>query len=261
MLSEQYENTMNHYKLKRDQLQDLQIDVTNLEKALQNVTMTENSKLQSIQILEVKLKALNKDITEQEAKKTRAINTMNKMMKSKFNGVDPDSNEELADIKVRELKDKCNILITEVAKVGEMYPEVEEKIDLIFKQSNIQLPSKPVSRAGSRNSFASVSSSNLSSRAGSRAEIRSQPVSAIHSRRPSDAVRQGSITPKNLSFNDVAASSEKVQRGSTSSKLASARSLTTSRRASLTSGSAKGSDMMIDAKEVSRRSSSRNESS
>lgn len=121
---------MNLYKVKREELKDLQRELENSERALNAVINEENAKMQSIQVLELKLGSVNKDIAEQEAKRKRAKLSFQKVAKEvskRFDSTeDLDSSNEVVDCKLRETKDKINVLLNEISKVVELHPELKE---------------------------------------------------------------------------------------------------------------------------------------
>lgn len=120
---------MNLYKAKREELKNLQGELVNSERALAAVSSQENAKLQSIQVLDIKLASVNKDITEQEAKRKRAklsFGKASKQVQKKFDSQeDMEASDEIIDCKLREAKDKCNVLLTEIAKVVESHSELK----------------------------------------------------------------------------------------------------------------------------------------
>jgi len=187
MLNEQYKNTMNLYKEKREVLQDLQSDLANSERALSQITSEESARMQSTQILEVKLSSMKKDIAEQEAKRKRAKIAFSKLLKEvekKFGSIEAaEGSDEISDCKLRELKDKSNVFLTEANKIADLHPECRDQMQGYFQQAGIQIPTKPISRVGSRAN--SVISSVSGSRSGSRASL-SQTTSVAHSRVPTN---------------------------------------------------------------------------
>jgi chromosome segregation ATPase len=120
---------MTLYKTKREELKDLQGELANSERALMAVTAEENSKMQSIQVLEIKLSSVKKDIVEQEAKRKRAKLSYSKVIKEVGKRFDSpgalEASDEATDCKLRETKDKINVLLTEISKVVEAHPELK----------------------------------------------------------------------------------------------------------------------------------------
>jgi chromosome segregation ATPase len=120
---------MTLYKTKREELKDLQGELANSERSLMAVTSEENSKMQSIQVLEIKLGSVKKDIVEQEAKRKRAKLSFSKLVKElgkRFDSPEAlEASDEGVDCKLRETKDKINVLLTEISKVAETHPELK----------------------------------------------------------------------------------------------------------------------------------------
>ncbi|KAJ3390261.1 Coiled-coil domain-containing protein 39 [Lobulomyces angularis] len=209
MLNEQYRNTMEHYKGKREELQDLQKNLNNLETTLGFITTDETQKMQQIQILEAKLNSLTKDTADQNMKLDRAKKNFSKMKKDYEKECIKDArdysvedNEEMADLKVREYKDISNVAVTEILRISEKHTEATTRVGDLLSQNNIPPPSKPVSRVVSRAN--SVMSSQNSSRSVSRLSLHDQSIvnSVSHSRistsisQSNSNFKSGTTTPK-----------------------------------------------------------------
>ncbi len=124
---------MELYKQKREELQDLQFQLNSLEKTLSIVTSDESTRMQAIQVLELKLATVKKELNDQALKRERASKMYIKLSKEytklhPVNEEDPKENEELTDIKVRAVKERCNMIMTEMEKIQESHPELSDKI-------------------------------------------------------------------------------------------------------------------------------------
>ncbi|KAJ3120103.1 Coiled-coil domain-containing protein 39, partial [Nowakowskiella sp. JEL0407] len=171
LLDQEYRQIMEQYKLKRLEIQDMQNDLLETERQLASLTTEESQRLQTVQLLESKISTLQRESGDQEAKRDRALKLARKKAKewrSKAGAViaseggkifgpgivnEKDATPEEIDVMVRYLKDVGTIMIGDLNKVAERYPELSMRIHHLFEQSGIQQPSRAISRISSNDGY------------------------------------------------------------------------------------------------------------
>ena len=135
---------MSKYKEKRTELQELQQELSTFERTLSLITTNERTKIQSLQILDIKQASLRRELIDQHAKRQRAEKNwkkkeaefINKEARSTDNSPDVDC-DEVADLKLREVKDRCNLTFTEICKIAEQYKEISSFVEDFCEQVTI----------------------------------------------------------------------------------------------------------------------------
>ncbi|TPX65201.1 hypothetical protein SpCBS45565_g05309 [Spizellomyces sp. 'palustris'] len=199
MLEQQYRHTMERYKEKRDEIQSLQTALLNAEKTLSTLTNAESSRLQTMSLLEQKFNALQKDVAEQQAKRERAVKTVQRSAKE----VGTKADEVELDFKVRELKELGNLAMEAIGKVVERRPEIGERVNQLLAENGVQPPSRPISRIPSRASSRASITSDAPSEASNTS--RRSVIGRHTSPRASQSLRSssGRVTPTRLSTTNL----------------------------------------------------------
>ncbi|KAI8810778.1 hypothetical protein BJ742DRAFT_174764 [Cladochytrium replicatum] len=156
MLDQQYRLMMERYKAKRQEIQDFQHDLLQLERALASLSNEEAERVRSVQIFETKVKTMGREIKDQRSKSERAEQQWKRQIKewrkkhpSSTTPAGSMTSEEL-DIFVRQAKELGSILISELMKGADSNPGIALFVQQLFQQVGIQPPSKPVSQLSSR---------------------------------------------------------------------------------------------------------------
>ncbi|KAJ3209309.1 Coiled-coil domain-containing protein 39 [Dinochytrium kinnereticum] len=172
---------MERYKAKRNEIQVMQYNLQELDKSLSNLSTDESARQQAVTVIETKLAAMEKELKDQESKKERAFKSALRGSKE-LRKTAPEAGLNEIDFKIRECKDLGNLVLTELTKIMEQYPEIVNRVTQLFTevlkiffstakinpQKSISLPSRQVSRVPSRASSIrddlSEASSNSSGR-------------------------------------------------------------------------------------------------
>lgn len=170
---QEYHRAIDAFKSKRSQIQDMQADLANTEKALKVETTLERDNIQNLQILQAKVSSYEKDINDQTVRRDRALSTIiryAKLLRTARN-TQPEQAKEESDFLIRSLRDIGSIVLTELKRMMEKYPEMEEIIGAAMEERGIRAPSRNLSRASSRASSGRDDWSAPPSRAQSRSSI------------------------------------------------------------------------------------------
>ncbi|KAI9206387.1 uncharacterized protein BJ171DRAFT_497610 [Polychytrium aggregatum] len=142
---------MERYKTKRQEIQDLQQDLLNLERSLSLVSGEEANRSQAVQAMENKLAILLKEVKEQEAKRDRAYKLLCKLSKELRKAEHTtDATESELDFRTRAAKDIGSLVMGEIGRLSEQYPEVALRFQQLIAEYQIQPPSRVLSRVASR---------------------------------------------------------------------------------------------------------------
>jgi type II secretory pathway component PulJ len=118
---------MSKLKAKRQEFIDLQSEIQNQENDLRAATSQESNLLQTIAILEKKIEEAQMSLMSQDGKRDRAYKGILRTMKEirKQRNLDGMTEEE-KDLKIRELRDKVSIALTETFRWAEQSIPLEE---------------------------------------------------------------------------------------------------------------------------------------
>jgi hypothetical protein len=118
---------MSKLKAKRQEFIDLQSEIQNQENDLRGATSQESNLLQTIAILEKKIEEAQLTLVSQDGKRNRAYKGILRTVKEirAQRNLDAMSEEE-KDLKIRELKDKVSIALTETFRWAEQSSPLEE---------------------------------------------------------------------------------------------------------------------------------------
>ncbi|KAJ3100782.1 Coiled-coil domain-containing protein 39 [Phlyctochytrium planicorne] len=180
MLEQQYQTAMERYKAKRNEIQMMQHNLQALDKSLSTISSEETAKIQAITIIETKLASMDKELKEQQSKRERAFKTALRNSKD-LRKSSPDMAIDEVDFKIRECKDLGNLVLSELTRIMEQYPEIVHRVTQLYSEKSIGPPSRQLSRVPSRASsirddLSEASSGSgkggrLSSRASSRGSV------------------------------------------------------------------------------------------
>lgn len=185
MLELEYKSSMEKYKIKRQEIQDLQQQLVQLERSLSSITYDEGNRMQAIQALESRLVMISKELDDQRQKRERAYKQVHKMTKDLRKGSGnayTATNDEL-DIMIREHKEVSSMTLNELNKLSERYPGVAVLTQQLFSAHGVLPVSRNISRVPSRAESLRDDVSEASSEGAPR-------------RKPDDLVRQ---YPKSIS--------------------------------------------------------------
>ena len=118
---------MERYKSKREVIQDFQQQLMQMERSLSMVNGEESEKLQSVQILQGKLHQLGSEISQLEGKKDRAKKSITRSAAEFHKKVGADPKEilpEERDFVIRKARELGSLVLTEIARLLEKYPNV-----------------------------------------------------------------------------------------------------------------------------------------
>ncbi|KAJ3295187.1 Coiled-coil domain-containing protein 39 [Borealophlyctis nickersoniae] len=134
MLAQQYRQAMERYKQKRAEIQTLQTNLLDLERTFHNTSAAEAAQMQSLSTLQLKLAAMQKEVSDQEEKRNRALRGIAKLQKEVRKG-GRETLEEV-DFGVRALKEVGNLVLGEVGRVGERWPDVGARVQQLLDESS-----------------------------------------------------------------------------------------------------------------------------
>ncbi|KAI8853033.1 hypothetical protein BC829DRAFT_414156 [Chytridium lagenaria] len=134
MLEQQYQTAMERYKAKRNEIQMMQYNLQELERALSNLSSDESARIQAITVIENKLASMDKELKDQESKRERAYKSAVRYSKELRKAV-PESSKDEIDFKIRECKDLGNLVLTELTKIMEQYPEIVNRVSQLYTES------------------------------------------------------------------------------------------------------------------------------
>ena len=169
-LIKEYRGAMESFIDNRDRIQDLQHELSDLERKLEAETAQEASQVRKIQAIESRIQICTKEVVAQTDKRKRAylsVQKHSKQLRLVSNTFPKPANEEY-DFVIRNLRDIGTIALTELNKLMLMQPDLAMTIREMMVGLEISVPSQAVSRASSR---ASGNQSAPVSRSSSRASL------------------------------------------------------------------------------------------
>ncbi|KAJ3117225.1 Coiled-coil domain-containing protein 39 [Phlyctochytrium bullatum] len=127
------QTAMEKYKAKRNEIQYMQQSLQEMEKALSSISADESQRTQAIAVIENKIQTMSKELKEQESKRERAIKSVSKVSKELKKTSSEAVIDEL-DFKIRQCKDLGNVVLTELTKVMEQYPEIVNRVTQLYTE-------------------------------------------------------------------------------------------------------------------------------
>ncbi|KAK3603714.1 hypothetical protein CHS0354_023327 [Potamilus streckersoni] len=159
-VEEQMRAVMDKYKYKRRQIRELQEDLQTMSNTLDNLKRDEDAYIEMIEEKKNKCLQLNKEMEEQRGKLERVAKQNSRYARElrsakKARG----ETEEEKDFEVRELREFNKSVMTQVADVQQIHPDISEAVNLYFSQANLPLPATGRQPGSGRSSVSSVRSS------------------------------------------------------------------------------------------------------
>ena len=153
MLEIEYRQVMENYKVKREQIQDLQQKLQLLEQELNEVSNSESQSLHAVQVLEARIQAIRREVEDQQVKCNRAskfvTSAAKKIRQTRGSSINKLTPEE-KDFQVRKLREVGTAVMTELKRVGSKLPEFNATLQSLMQEYNISPPSRALSRVSSR---------------------------------------------------------------------------------------------------------------
>ena len=132
MLNQQYEIIMEKYKSIRADYHRVNETLEQFERQLTQTCVRESNLLEAVTILEMRVSSCESELFDQEAKKTRALKSISKIVRDNKTLTGTELSAEEEDLKLRFLKDKTNTCIIQLIKLGKDYPELYQTVQELF---------------------------------------------------------------------------------------------------------------------------------
>lgn len=151
---------MESFKLKRSMIQDLQLQLQESERIFSSVSSKEAEKLQQVHVLEAKCESAMRDIEDQNVKRNRALQFVQKASKAlrkKEGKTFLTATEQ--DFLIRAIREIGTLSLKDLEILTKQYPELEGKVSSLMELQGLKAPSRSVSRVSSRaSSFGDLTS-------------------------------------------------------------------------------------------------------